>query len=229
MKALIVDDEKSSREVIFELISSECLQVNEVAEAKSVMTAIQKIKMFVPDIIFLDVQLGKQTCFDILNEFGEINAHIIFVTAYNQYATKAFDYAAVHYILKPIDVKQLKEAVERCSRLNYENDKLNLVKSFYLKTTKQDYVIEFENISYIKADGSYSMIYYKDGRDIYTSKRIGYYESILSSNFLRIHNSIIVNKDEIKEVNKLKNIVVLVTGESLSISRRRRFLLKDIW
>lgn len=229
MKALIIDDEQPCREVIVQLISQYCPLISEVTEAKTVTGAIQKIKSFVPDIIFLDIQLGKQTCFDILNEFNEIAAHIIFVTAYNEYAIKAFEYAAVHYILKPIDHEQLVNAVERCSKLDSKNGNGNLIKakSFYLKTIQQDYIIVYDDIAYIKADGSYSSIFYQNGSDLYTSKKLGHYDSILPENFLRIHNSIIVNLSYIKEVNTQKNTVTLENGESLPISRRRKSKLKS--
>ncbi len=225
MKALIIDSEKHCREVIIELISEYCPIIDKITEAKSVVTAIQKIKSFLPNVIFLDIQLGKQTCFDILNEFDEINAHIIFVTAYHEYAIKAFDYAAVHYILKPIEPKQLVKAIERCSELNFKN-KFNEAKCFYLKTIQQDYVIAYKDISYIKADGSYSTIYYHNGKEIYTSKKLGHYAAVLPDNFLRIHNSIIVNLNSIKELNTQQNTAILNTGESLPISRRRKTELK---
>lgn len=230
MKALIVDNNKDCRELLIKLISENCPAIRETAEAKTVPKAIKKIKSFLPDIIFLEVNIGKQTCFDILNEYDAIQAQIVLISDTDKYTLKAFDYGAVHYLLKPVLIHQLVVAVERCIKLISQNTprKVDKSKAFYLNTTQQSYVIQYEDIAYIEADGSYSTIYYHNGNDIYTSKKLGHYDSILPEQFLRIHHSIIVNVNRIKEVNSQKSMVVLTNNTALPVSRRRKPALKSL-
>lgn len=224
MKAVIIDDELHCREVLQNHIETYCPEIKCVEKATDVEEGIAKIQNFQPQIVFLDIQLEDRLSFEILNALAEINFKIIFTTAYDNYAIKAFDYAAVHYLLKPITPDDFTEAVNRCLAELGTNDegKVRKAESFYVKTTASGHQILFEEVAYIQADGSYSTIFYLDGRDLFTSKTLGEYQHILPHYFFRIHNSILVNLKAVRTLNDKENTTCLVNGNIIPVSRRKK-------
>jgi two-component system LytT family response regulator len=230
MKALIIEDELNCREVLLTLLERHAPAIKEYQLADSVDEGLAQIEAFQPDIVFLDIQLGDRICFDILDQLEEINFQIVFTTAYDHYAVKAFEYSAVHYLLKPIILTDLLEAVERClnNQQNIAPETIDNVKSFYLRTSLKDYHITHDEIAYIKADGSYSTVHTNEGKNIFTSKKLADYSKSLTDDFYRIHHSIIVNLKWVSHLNKPGNFVVLTNGSELPISRRKKSDFKKI-
>ena len=229
MRALIIDDEAHCRNVIRKLVAEFCSEITLMDEADSVETGIEKINSFKPELVFLDIQLGDLTSFDLLEQLNEINFQIIFTTAYDNYAIKVFEYAALHYLLKPIAPTELIKAIKRCNKkeLIYEKETLNKTNGFYLKTHENTYDVVYNQVIYIKADGSYSTIFNNDKQEVYTSKKLSQYSNLLNDSFFRIHNSFIVNMQFVDHVEKQGFKVSLTTKEKLPISRRKKAAFKE--
>ena len=224
MNVLIVEDEFNCSEVLQTLLFKHVPAVKEVKVAPNIEEAKIIIEQGFAEIVFMDIQLGSNTCFELLDDLETINFHLIFTTAYDQYALKAFEYAAVHYLLKPVVLSELKEAVERCIEgdINTDLEDLEKIKKIYLRTSLKEYQISHEDILYIQADGSYSTVFTNDGKEIFTSKKLIDYQRQLTDAFFRIHHSIIVNLKWISHLDKKNNLVILSNGFELPISRRKK-------
>lgn len=229
MKALVIDDEVHCRNVVRKMVEIHCPEIKELHEADSVDTGLEKIRTVKPDLVFLDIQLNDLTSFDLLNQLEEINFQLIFTTAYDNYAVKAFEYSALHYLLKPIAPSDLIEAVKRClsKELTYDKELIDKTKGFYLRTHENSYDIIYDQIKYIQADGSYSTIYSADGKNIFTSKKLGDYNDLLSADFFRIHHSIIVNMNFVDRIDRKSMSVILKDETKLPLSRRRKKDFKE--
>lgn len=224
MKALIIDDEPHCRNVIYKMVQLHCPQIKTIAEAATVATAIDQINNQQPDIVFLDIQLGDLTAFDLLHQLDEIDFQIIFTTAYDNFAIKAFEFSAVHYLLKPVAPSDIIEGVRRCANneLSYKKQVLEQARGFYLRTHENSYDIIYNQIKYIVADGSYSTIHNVKRQSIFTSKKLADYNELLTSDFYRIHHSIIVNMNFVEKIDKKGMQVILTDTTTLPLSRRRR-------
>lgn len=229
MKVLIIDDELPCREVLDNFLKEYCSEIAEVAEASSVDTGLEQIEKFKPDLVFLDIRLNDRTCFDLLNRLGEVNFQIIFTTAYDNYALKAFEYSALHYLLKPVLPSDFKDAIGRFQKqeLVYQKEKIEKARGFYIKTVNNSYSLVYDEIAYIEADGSYSTIYSVSGEDIFTSKKLSDYKDLLNEDFFRIHNSIIVNMNFVRQIDERNNTVILSNGKELPVSRRKKTNFKQ--
>ncbi len=224
MRALIIEDEFNCSEVLQTMLMRHVPSIKNFKIANSVDAGLVQIEGFEPDIVFLDVQLGDQTCFELLEQLKEINFQLIFVTAYDQYAIKAFEYAAVHYLLKPVILSDLIKAVKRCeaNQPQVQSEDIDKIKSLYLRTSLRDYQISHDDILFIQADGSYSTVHTNDGQCIFTSKKLVDYERLLPEGFYRIHHSILVNMTWVRPVDKPNHLVVLSNEMTLPISRRKK-------
>lgn len=224
MNILIVDDEFHCRNVIQKMVEANCPEIKAIFEADTVQRAFDCLKKEQIDIIFLDIQLNDQTAFDLLNQLNEIEFQIIFTTAYDNYAVKAFEFAAVHYLLKPVAPSDIIEAISRCRKneLLYKKEVLNKTQGFYLRTHENSYDIIYDQITYIEADGSYSTIFNSKKQTVFTSKKLADYKEILNDDFYRIHNSIIVNMNYVQKIDKQGLMVILKDDTKLPLSRRKK-------
>lgn len=229
MKALVIDDEVHCRNVVKKMVEIHCPEIGVVHEADSMKSGLEKIKKLNPDLVFLDIQLNDLTGFDLLDQLEKIDFQLIFTTAYDNYAVKAFEYSAVHYLLKPIAPSDLMEAVKRClsKELTYNKELIDKTKGFYLRTHENSYDIIYDQIKYIRADGSYSTIYSANGKNIFTSKKLGDYNDLLSTDFFRIHHSIIVNMNFVDRIDRKSMSIILKDETKLPLSRRRKKDFKD--
>ena len=238
LKIVIIDDEVNVRRVIkklLNLISSEYTVVGEapsVAEGKSIIANTN------PDIVLLDIQLEDGTGFTLLNQIPKINFKLIFITAYSQYAIKAFKFNALDYLLKPIEPNDLKEAITKATlaidsenelkkRLqNLEQNINSSVKKIVIKTTNKTYFIDVSEILYFQSDGSYSKIVTTD-TSILASKNLKHFQELVSEDlFIRTHQSYLVNKKHI--VGLKGNNLILNNTIEIPISVRRRKEIKLI-
>ncbi len=231
MKALIIDDEPNGRDILETLIVKFIPSITEIKTADDVEIGVQQILSFQPDILFLDVEMPGGTGFNVLddNRISDSTFHVIFTTAYENYAVKAIKYAALHYLLKPIDIEELKEAISRVAvaeslsaktlteklHENKFSDRLRLV-------SKQGFdLIPCSEVIYCKSDSNYTRFVLVDGRKMLVSKTMGTYQEQLENNgFLRIHKSHIVNLSMItKYIHGKVGQVQLNNGESLYVSK----------
>lgn len=233
IKAVVVDDEINARENLQYLLKEFCKEIEVVSEASNVDEAVKVIEKNKPQIVFLDIEMPQKNGFQLLNEFPEINFQIIFVTAYDMYAIKAFEVAAIDYLLKPIDIDRLKESVNKAKKIIDQNINTSLSRLELLKENKKevkriaipyksDYaILNIEDVLCIEADRMYSVIYTNKSKKYTVAKKLSYYEKLLceNGNFIRIHRSWIVNTNEIDIYSKKEKEVTLNNQTKISVSK----------
>ncbi len=236
IRAVIIDDESMHHDVLKRSLALFCPEVQLVAEFFSGSEALSKLPSLRFDILFLDIELGDMTSFEMLQQLPDHDFHIIFITSFDQYAIKAFKVNAIDYLLKPVDGQQLRLALNRAmSRLFsressngllsdyniHKNNRLLISDSFELK------LLDIKTIIYCQAAINYTDIYYIDpqGTEIKStdSKNLKYYEEKLRPfGFIRLHQSFLVNKEHILKVRKNPCEVVMSTGIKLPVARERK-------
>lgn len=224
LKSLIVDDELHARVLLKTLIEEYCPSVELIGEADTVDSAIEKIKEYNPDLIFLDIKIKNRSGFEILENLKELEAQIIFTTAYSEYAIKAFEFSAVHYLLKPINVEQLERAVDKAhfKKKSFQVEEfLDLMNNYreiqeerisLPNRSGEEYVLIKDIICCI-ASGSYTEIYFQDGKQKLISKPLGYFEKKLNPKlFHRTHKKYLVNLQSVEALEKGRTPVLSLKG-----------------
>ena len=215
MKAIIIDDEKRARLTLSLLLEEYCPQVNVVADCGNLPEGVKAIRRLQPDVVFLDIEMPGHSGLELLEFFDEdeVNFSIIFATAYNEYAIRAFKFSAMDYLLKPIVPEELVQAVERTSKFRMKQEGYRNLK-VQLSENKWDRIavpsanlllfLDVADIMYIKGDGAYSEIIMKDDTKHVVSRNLKNFEEILCENsaFVRAHKSYIVNLNYVKAFNK---------------------------
>lgn len=234
IKAIIVDDEQSARDNLRYLTEKYCENIEIVAEADKVVTAVEHIKIFQPNLVFLDIEMPKQNGFELFKYFDEPTFQVIFITAYNHYAVKAFEVSAVDYLLKPIDIERLKEAENKVLKQTVLNQNFEVleenIQTPALKTIaipyKSDFVvIKIKNIICIQANRAYSNFTVlntdKNIEKTYTyAKKLAYFEENLpKKQFIRVHRSWIINFNFIQSYSKKESIITLSNNQQIPISK----------
>lgn len=242
-KAILIDDEQSARNVLTNLLERTSLNINIVATSGNLEDGVQQIKELQPDVVFLDVQMPNYAGYEIIKFFDTIDFEIVFVTAYDQYAIKAFELNAIDYLVKPIDRKKLALTLQKLEcKLNEQAQLVDY--KILLKTIKdKDYkkivipelgnrrVVSLDDIIAIEADGAYSSIHLKENKMITTSKNLKYFEGVLpkESHFFRSHRAWIINLDHIDFLNKTTLIFSLANGViKAKLSRARMSHFENI-
>ncbi len=228
-KIAIIDDEKNVRIVLKNLLQLLFTNCEIVAEAGSVKEAVKLLAQTKPDIVLLDIKLEDGTGFSLLQQLPSLDFKLIFVTAFNQFAVKAFRFNALDYLLKPIDPTELQDAIEKVQESVLDKNELkrlidnaasNKTSQIVIKTTNKTYFIELSDILYCQAEGAYAKIITKK-ETILASKNLKHFTDLLSEQgFIRTHQSYLVNKSEIESINN--NILVLKDGAEIPISVRKK-------
>lgn len=243
VKAIIIDDEKKSREALVSLLERYCPNVIISGEAQGVQTGIKQIRENKPDVIFLDIQMQDGSGFRLLESFDEVNFEIIFVTAFDQYAIKAIKYSALDYLLKPIIPDELIEAVSKVedrkiiknANINQNIDVLldnikttnSESKKIILTTAEKIHVIHVSEILRCESDNYYTNFFFTDGTRLLISKTLKENEKMLTDhNFIRPHKSHLINVAYIKGYLKNDGGFILMSDDSkVPVSRRRKELI----
>jgi two-component system LytT family response regulator len=237
LKALVIDDEALSADMLEYLIRKNVPAITEIKKTTSALESIEVIKNFRPELVFLDIQMPFMSGFELLEKFHKPEFSLIFTTAFNKYAIKAIRFSALDYLLKPIDADELQQAVRRYIdqrqeilyfRELYKNF-LNNLKSgesknyrLALQTHAGIRLISPSDIIRCEGHNNYTHFFLTDQSVIVTSKTIKEYEEILSGhNFLRVHKSHLVNIDFVEEVTP-EHRLILKNKSSIEVSRRRR-------
>ncbi len=248
VNALIVDDEQNNREALAKMLDQFCPDVHVVDKVGSVAEAIESIGNHDPKIVFLDVEMPGGNGFTLLEQIDNPNFHVIFTTAHAAYAVKAIKFAALDYLLKPINLNELKVATEKAIKSinngQSEGDKARKIEVLRDNRTKESFDfskialptidgIEFYKVDDIlrcEADRSYCKFYLNDGKSIVVSKPLKEYEDLLSEcNFFRIHKSNMVNLGHVTKYVKGKGgYVVLTDGSHVGVSHRKKDDLMNI-
>lgn len=244
IRAIIVDDEPHIRQTIRKMVIAFCPNVEVIGEANSVETGINAIRNLHPDLIFLDIKLDDGTGFDLLEKLSPIDFKVIFITAWDGYAIKAFKFSAVDYLLKPIDPDELRQAVEKAGKiiqhdfntqLNNLNDHLTNQdkgnKKIIVRTAESIYLLHVNQILGCESSGNYTTIFLEDGRKIIVSNTLKEYEDLLIDfGFFRVHKSFLINLKYILRFDKAEGgCVILENNMKIPVASRKREQLLEMF
>jgi len=238
LTALLIDDESSSRNSLRQKLISYCPNITVIAEAENGEEGIHAIGIHKPDIVFLDVEMPRMNGFAMLQQLQSRNFELIFTTAYDHYAIRAIRFSALDYLVKPIEIDTLKEAVERAMekrQINAPNqrietllynllDEKNVHTRIAIPSMEGLQFIEITDIIYLEAESNYTFIHLQGAARITVSKTLKDFEELLPSGiFIRIHHSFIINKNHIRKYLKGEGGQVLMSnGKMLDVARRKK-------
>lgn len=235
MKALIIDDEKKGRETLQTLLEKYCPGVQVAACGTDADEGYELILKHKPEIVFLDIEMPNGSGFSLLEKFDKINFQVIFTTAYETYAVRAIKHHALDYLLKPIDIDELKKAVESAQSATGSTTTARYGE--FIKDRRQDIISRIalpikEGIVYltiseiirIESDGSYSTFYVQDGKKYVVSKNLKEYEDLLPvKQFFRSHKSHLINIKKVKKYLRTDGYFAeMDDGSMIEISRRKK-------
>lgn len=244
--AIIVDDEERARRTLGLMLETFCPEIEILGSYKSVPEGVLAINKLNPNIVFLDIEMPEYNGFELLGFFREVQFEIIFVTAYNQYALKAFEVSAVDYVLKPIDGDLLAKAVEKAikrigtagmqERLDTlkANTETEIFRKIALPVSEGLLFIVVDNIVHLEAEGAYTNIYLSNGKHLFVSKRLKYFEDLLQNRkaFYRCHRSFLININFVNKLNRNEGHLTLDNQKDIPLSRDKRAafekLLKEV-
>jgi two-component system LytT family response regulator len=226
LTAIIVDDELFGRENLKKIIENYCQEIEILGCADSVVNAKKLVCRNKPEVVFLDINMPVLDGFDFLEEYDEFNFMVVFVSAHEEFGINAVKAGAVDYLLKPVNIKELKQTVDKLLRIKnkkliteapFEYDKLVLPDSHGFN------VFEFDDIIRLEAEGCYTKVIIKDKKDRIVSRTLKDFEDTLPKDkFFRIHKSHLINLKHIKDYSNFsRNIVTMIDGSKIELSRRR--------
>ncbi|MEO6540376.1 MAG: LytTR family DNA-binding domain-containing protein [Ferruginibacter sp.] len=237
ISAIIIDDETKGRTALRAKILAYCPQIKIMAEASTAEEAILLIQQHKPQLVFLDIEMPRMNGFEMLNTIKEKNFHIIFTTAYDQYAIKAIKYAAFDYLLKPIDIEELKSAVARAESSENEETKKQIemlqqniqhpkkqLNKLAIPTLEGLLFFDINDIIHLEANSNYTIIHFSGKPKITASKTLKEFEEILPETiFFRTHHSHLINLNYIKRYIKGDGgQIEMQNGTYVDVSRRKK-------
>ena len=236
IKAIIIDDERKGRVALKQKLHDYCTNVHVVGEAENGEQGIEIIKNLKPEIIFLDIEMPAMDGFEMLNKLSAIDCHIIFTTAYDQYAIKAIKYAAFDYLLKPIDIEELKTAItkigtqlpgeteKKLETLNQNLFTKNNLNKIAVHTLQGMLFFNINDIINLEAQSNYTILYFCNHPKITASRTLKEFEDLLPNNiFFRPHHSFLINLNFIKKYIKGDGgQIEMQNGNFIDVSRRKK-------
>lgn len=243
MRTIIIDDERLAREELKKLLK-DYLEIEIIDEAKNPEEAIQKIKEQKPDLIFLDVQMPGMTGFDLLKKLDEI-PKVVFVTAYDEFALKAFEVNAFDYLLKPVEPARLDETIQKLNntdddfhsvastpKLDRSSRPLSITDKIFIKDGEKCYFVELSQVRLLESDGNYVKVYFDRFRPLILRSLNSLEERLDPTYFFRANRKYIINLNAITFVENWFNgglQVELSNGEKIEISRRQAIKFKELF
>jgi two-component system, LytTR family, response regulator len=244
IRCILIDDESNSLEMMEWLLQTYCPQVKIEALCDSAAKGIAAIEKYKPDLVFLDIEMPHQNGFDMLEQFDKLYFDVVFCTAYDQFAIKAFKYSALNYLLKPVDPDDLKETIRRIEEKKslptreqldmlmqgLRNSQKQTVSRIALTTNDGMIFVTTADILYCEAESNYTSVVLNN-RKILVSKTLKEIDEALSgADFYRVHNSFLINVNQIQKfVRGDGGYVVMNDGKSVGISRSRRQEFMDMF
>jgi two-component system LytT family response regulator len=238
IRSVIIDDEIANLEVLADMLGRHCPSIKIVGFAGSAVEGYKLIQQVQPELIFLDIKMPGKTGFDLLRMFDKLDFDIIFVSGFDQYAIQAFEFNALHYILKPIDYLKLIQAVSKVEKKLVKNDshiihlihsldeKNQLIKTISLHHNDKVHVIDIKDISVIQSIGGYSEVITITGQKLLSTKTLAEYEKLLHphTNFLRVSRSILINADHVVDYTKGISCFIRIKNHDteIEVSRRKK-------
>ena len=240
MKAVIIDDEKDSREILANYVTKYCPDVEVSGFGESVETGLKAIREHQPEIVFLDIEMPYGNGFDLLDRARDMEFETIFVTAFDHYAMQALNQSASYYLLKPIDIDELVKAVEKIkterTEKNYTQHAKVLIdnlrspgtQKIMLPTLEGFEIVNIQSIQYCEAEDNFTKFFFDDQKPLLICRTLKYFEDILKNyQFIRIHRSYLVNPDFVIRYSKGKGgYVTMKNNQELEISpnKKKEFL-----
>ena len=238
-KCIIVDDEIGAREILVQMLKLYCTDIEIIGLAHNVDSAYELISSLNPDLVFLDIKMPDGSGFNLLERFPKLNFQVVFVTAHEEYAIKAFRFSALDYILKPVDPSDLINAVDKVSGINNVNDldkQFKIMKeNFYnestqtekkivLRTTENIYVIPISEVVRCRSEKNYTYFYFTNREKIIVSRTLKDFEEILTDHgFMRVHRSNLINLKYISRYEKSEGGYVIMLDDSrVDVSHRKK-------
>lgn len=235
LRAILVDDEESARDVLQNLLVRFCPEVDLVAKCGNLPEAVEMIRNEKPDIVFLDIEMPNYAGFEIVNFIEAPDFEIIFVTAYDQYAVRAFEMAAIDYLLKPVEISRLKLAVERAAKqrdIEKQAQRLSLlgkameskeIRNIVVTDKGQQHVLPLDEIIAIEAQESYCLIHTSQ-RNYVVSRNLKHFETLLETlpRFIRVHKSWLINRDHLKHYSRSEFSIHLANGIIARLSKYKK-------
>ncbi len=232
----MVEDNSLALDMLVNDLSNYHKEIEVIGTAKSVVEAAKLLQQKQPDILFLDIMLGDGTGFDLLEIFPNLKSKIIFVTASDEYAIRAFKFAAIDYILKPYSNDDLSSSIQKAKQqIEPQKEQLNILKEainnqnsilnrISLYTQDKIIIVNTDEIIRCQSDNNYTTFYLKDASKILVSKTLKYYADLLKNNgFIRVHQSHLINKLEIKEYIKSDGgYIILNNNTNIPVSVRKK-------
>ncbi|WP_458628936.1 LytR/AlgR family response regulator transcription factor [Winogradskyella sp. PC D3.3] len=237
MTVVIIDDEPKARKLLEILINENCPKITTIFTAEDLLSGVEIIKREKPQIVFLDIEMPEHSGLEIFDFIEQHNFEIIFTTAYSEYAIKAFELAAVDYLLKPLRIDKLTEAIKKAveslgrSHINIKLEELQKslksanFKKIGLPVADGIKFVNFEDIILLKADGMYTKVSIQNASEILISKPLKHFETLLDkiSTFYRPHRSYIINLKYIQEYSKKDGgYIIMDNGETVSVSKDKK-------
>ncbi len=246
--AVLIDDDSNLRKGMKSLLTRYAPEIKILGEADSVKSGIKLMDSLKPQVIFLDIQLTDGTGFDILENLaqknGKSSSHIVFITAHEEYAIKAFRFSALDFLLKPVDPEELEKVIEKIKSALEKNDnyahidlllenirkKVDNFKRIALSTSDGIHLLEVSDIIRCESEDNYTKFYIKNGKPILISKTLKEYEELLAEHgFERIHQSHLINLSCLKSyIKKDGGYVIMTDNSKLPISQRKKERLQEL-
>lgn len=242
IKAVIIDDERSSQLTLSEMVTEFCDGIEIHGIANSVEEGVELIRKFKPDLVFLDVEMPVHNGFKLFDYYEELEFHVVFTTAFQKYAIQAFKFSAVDYLLKPIDLEDLRAAILKVSERKESDrskEKLRILKEnlnnvfrrLTLPTMEGYHFVELKDIIRCESHNNYTFFYLTNGKKILVSRTLKTYSQLLEDHqFFRINRSDLINLNHIDKVGREKSPSVTLSDTTvLNVSiRRKEAFLKEI-
>ncbi len=236
IKTVIIDDEPRARETLGKMLRTYCRNIEIVGEGNNVKSGIEQIESLHPDVVFLDIRMPDGTGFDLLEQLNYLDFVLVILTAYDEYALKAFKFSAIDYLLKPLDPEELISSVKKIENsLNIQNNQLktlieninNRYKPFeklVLKTAESIFIVKTEDIIRIEAESNYCRFYIQNSPTILISKTLKEYNKVLHHcNFFRPHQSHLINLNHVVRIDKQDGITIYMDDDSkVPVSFRKK-------
>jgi two-component system LytT family response regulator len=241
MRTIIVDDEPDALNSIKIIIREYLPDIELVGAFMNPKKALEEIPKLMPELLFLDIHLPEINAFQLLEMLPERNFHVIFITAYDEYAIKAFKYNAIDYLLKPININEIENAVKRIKEntqqqkevyeekykkllntLNQNNNQAH--EKLILSTIEGIYYIDPDDILYVNADSNYSKIVFKNAKSLTVSKNLGeFFSDLPKDNFFRNHHSYLVNLNYVRKYARNEGgTIEMINGDRIPLARRKK-------